>query len=48
MILLYATISSVLHRQIEHRRIVAEVGAWYWHFMGALWLCIFVLLYYGY
>jgi len=25
-----------------------EIGAWYWHFMGALWLCIFGLMYYAY
>jgi len=42
--LLYACAIAVLHRSIEHRRIVAEVAAWYWHFMGALWVCIFALL----
>lgn len=42
--LLYACTIAVLHRSIEHRRIVAEIAAWYWHFMGALWLCIFALL----
>lgn len=45
--LLYACAIAVLHRSIEHRRIVAEVAAWYWHFMGALWLCIFALLQFG-
>jgi cytochrome c oxidase subunit 3 len=42
--LLYACAIALLHRSIEHRRIVLEVAAWYWHFMGALWLCIFALL----
>jgi cytochrome c oxidase subunit 3 len=42
--LLYACAIAVLQRSIEHRRIVAEVAAWYWHFMGVLWLCIFALL----
>ena len=48
LIWLYAGAISILHRSIEHRRIVMEIGAWYWHFMGALWLCIFGLMYYAY
>jgi len=26
---------------------VIDVTAWYWHFMGALWLYIFALLYFA-
>lgn len=44
-VLFYAGMISLIGRSIEHRRIVIEVAAWYWHFMGALWIYIFVLLY---
>jgi cytochrome c oxidase subunit III len=46
-VLLYAGVISLLRRAIEHRRIVVEVAALYWHFMGALWLYIFALLQFG-
>jgi cytochrome c oxidase subunit 3 len=46
-VLIYAGIISLLHRSIEHRRIVIEVAAWYWHFMGVLWIYIFALLQIG-
>jgi len=42
--LFYAALISVLGRRIEQRRIVVDVTAWYWHFMGALWIYIFALL----
>jgi cytochrome c oxidase subunit 3 len=42
--LLYACGIALLHRSIEHRRIVLEIAAWYWHFMGVLWVGIFALL----
>lgn len=44
-VLLYAGVITLVRRRIENRRIVVEVAAWYWHFMGALWLYIFGLLY---
>lgn len=44
-VLFYAGVISLARRRVEHRRIVIEVSAWYWHFMGALWLYIFGLLY---
>lgn len=44
-VLFYAGVITLLRRSIENRRIVVEVAAWYWHFMGALWLYIFGLLY---
>jgi cytochrome c oxidase subunit III len=44
IVLLYAGVISLLDRSIEHRRIVIEVAAWYWHFMGALWVYVFALL----
>ena len=45
--LLYAGITQWLHKPPERRRIVLDVTAWYWHFMGALWLYIFGLLYFA-
>lgn len=45
--LFYAGVISVLHRSLEHRRIVIEMTAWYWHFMGVLWIYIFALLQFG-
>jgi cytochrome c oxidase subunit 3 len=47
IVLFYAGVISLLHRGIEHRRIVIEITAWYWHFMGALWIYIFALLEFG-
>jgi cytochrome c oxidase subunit 3 len=45
--LLYAAVTVWLHRPPETRRIVIDVTAWYWHFMGALWIYIFALLYFA-
>jgi cytochrome c oxidase subunit 3 len=45
--LLYAGVTSWLHKPPETRRIVIDVTAWYWHFMGALWIYIFGLLYFA-
>ncbi len=42
--LIYAAVTSLLHRPVEARRIVIDVAAWYWHFMAVLWVYIFVLL----
>ena len=42
--LLWAGITSLLHKPIEGRRIVVDVTAWYWHFMAVLWLYVFALL----
>jgi cytochrome c oxidase subunit III len=46
-VLLYAGVISLCHRGIEHRRIVIEISAWYWHFMSVLWIYIFALLQFG-
>jgi cytochrome c oxidase subunit III len=45
--LFYAGLTSWLRRPPEIRRIVIDVTAWYWHFMGALWIYIFALLYFA-
>jgi len=45
--LLYAGITSWLHKPPETRRMVIDVASWYWHFMGILWLYVFGLLYFA-
>jgi cytochrome c oxidase subunit 3 len=45
--LLFAGMTVWLHRPPETRRIVIDVAAVYWHFMGALWVYIFALLYFA-
>ena len=30
--------------EIEKRKTLAQVVGWYWHFMGVLWLALFILL----
>ncbi len=45
--LLYAGLTYWLLRPPETRRIVIDVTAWYWHFMGVLWIYIFALLYFA-
>ena len=42
--LLWAGVTSLLHRPVEGRRIVVDVAAWYWHFMAVLWIYVFALL----
>jgi|SRR5579863_2320392 cytochrome c oxidase subunit 3 len=42
--LVWAASASLLHKPLESRRIVVDITAWYWHFMGALWVYIFALL----
>ena len=45
--LLYAGLTYWLVRPPETRRIVIDVTAWYWHFMGILWVYVFALLYFA-
>ena len=40
-------VTSWLRKPPETRSIILDVTAWYWHFMGLLWLYIFGLLYFG-
>jgi cytochrome c oxidase subunit 3 len=42
--MLYASLTPLLHKPLEARRIVVDVTAWYWHFMAVLWVYIFALL----
>jgi len=45
--LLYAGVTNWLQKPPDIRRIIIDVTAWYWHFMGALWIYIFALLYFA-
>lgn len=42
--LLYAAIAGLMAHGLERRRVVVDVAAWYWHFMGLLWLYVFAVL----
>lgn len=47
LVLLYAAASSFFRHTVQQKRIVVEITRWYWHFMGALWLYVFMLLWLG-
>jgi len=42
--LIWAACASLLRKPLESRRIAVDITAWYWHFMGVLWIYIFALL----
>jgi len=42
--LLWAASASLLRKPVEAKRIAVDITAWYWHFMGVLWLYVFALL----
>jgi cytochrome c oxidase subunit 3 len=42
--LLYAGITTLLHRPVESRRILVDITTWYWHCMTGIWIYILVLL----
>jgi cytochrome c oxidase subunit 3 len=46
-VLFYALFARRLRARFESQRVTVEVAAWYWHFMGVLWMGIFALLHYG-
>jgi len=41
--LLSANVASLLHRNVETRRIVIDITSWYWHAMTAIWIYILIL-----
>ncbi len=45
--LIYATMTSALHKPLITRFIVVDGTSLYWHFMDFLWLYIFALLYFA-
>jgi cytochrome c oxidase subunit III len=42
--LVYATGLSLFSQRLEREVVVVDVTAWYWHFMGLLWIYIYLLL----
>jgi cytochrome c oxidase subunit III len=46
MVLLYVAFSKRLRRKYESRRIAVDVTAWYWHFMGAMWIFVLGVLFF--
>ena len=42
--LLYAAGLSMFSRSLEREAVVVDVTSWYWHFMGLLWIYIFLLM----
>ena len=42
--LLFAVWATWRERPVANRRIAVDITAWYWHFMGGLWIYIFALL----
>ena len=47
VVLAYAHAITLMRKNIEYRRIVVDLTAWYWHFMAVLWIYIFALLYFA-
>ena len=45
-VLLYVAFSRKLLKKYESRRIAVDVTAWYWHFMGAMWLYVLAVLFF--
>jgi cytochrome c oxidase subunit III len=44
--LIAAVIGLFAFRSVENRQILVDSVAWFWHAMGGLWLCLFLLLVY--
>jgi cytochrome c oxidase subunit 3 len=42
--LIVAVVGLFRFRKIETRQILVDCVGWYWHSMGILWGCLFVLL----
>jgi cytochrome c oxidase subunit 3 len=42
--LIAAVIGLFRFKSVENRQIMVDTVAWYWHSMGALWLCLFTIL----
>jgi cytochrome c oxidase subunit 3 len=46
LVLLYAGFNPRQRRSFESRRITVDVAAWYWHYMGLLWLYLLALIWF--
>jgi cytochrome c oxidase subunit 3 len=42
--LIYAAGLSIFSTKLEREVVVVDVTSWYWHFMGLLWIYIFLLM----
>ncbi len=40
----YAVLAGFLSRPLERKRVAVDVAAWYWHFMGMLWVYVFAVI----
>jgi len=40
----YAVLTGFLPRPLQRKRVVVDVAAWYWHFMGMLWVYVFAVI----
>ena len=47
IVLLCALVGSWVRMKLESQRITVDVTAWYWHFMGVLWIYIFAILHFA-
>ncbi len=45
--LTWAAAATAMGRPMESRQVATDISAWYWHFMGALWLGIVALMYFA-
>jgi len=45
--LLYSACGNWFKMRFESQRISVDITAWYWHFMGVLWIAIFALLHFA-
>jgi cytochrome c oxidase subunit 3 len=45
--LLYATAGNWMRIRFDSQQLAVTVTAWYWHFMGVLWLYLFALLHFA-
>ncbi|HUS19028.1 MAG TPA: cytochrome c oxidase subunit 3 [Terriglobales bacterium] len=43
----WASVATALAKPMESRQLATDISAWYWHFMGLLWLGILGLMYFA-
>ncbi|MEO6120344.1 MAG: cytochrome c oxidase subunit 3, partial [Terriglobales bacterium] len=45
--LAWASAATALARPMESLQVATDISAWYWHFMGVLWLGVVGLMYFA-
>jgi cytochrome c oxidase subunit 3 len=45
--LTWAALATALGRPMETRQVATDISAWYWHYMGLLWIGILSLMYFA-